>query len=230
MQAMATPRFFSGSRDSGGRSGSTANTVSTMMRAQLKKDKKINFAEINKKLLQNKLMEAKLKAMSGEKNSAPSMVGGRAAPPAAGKSGRSQAIIQMVMQREKMKAEKAARKAVSVEAARFVNGKIDTKGRIYDLAGNLVGKVNLKNGQMSTNYGQSIGIYKAKSYMTKMAIEQAIVKNSPFLINQRLQMEKKRQELLQQEAAARAQPNNFWGSSGKDIWGNPIADFFGNLF
>lgn len=225
---MATPRFFSGSRSS---SGTGNSSVSAMIRAQLKKDKKVNFAEINKKLLQNKLMEAKLSVLSGEKKAPQSMVGGRAAPPTEGKSKRSEAIIKMVMQREKMKAEKAARKAVNVEAARFVNGKIDSKGRIYDVAGNLVAKVNVKNGQMTTNYGQSIGVYKAKSYMTKVAIEQAIVKNSPFLINQRAQMEKKRQEQIQQEAAAHdAQPNNFWGSSGKDVWGNPIADFFGNFF
>lgn len=229
MQPMATPRFFSGSRDSGGK-GSTSS-VSAMMRAQLKKDKKVNFAEINKKLLQNKLMEAKLSALTGEKKAPQSIVGGRSAPPTTeGRSKRTDAIVKMVMQREKAKAEKAARKAVNVEAARFVNGKIDSKGRIYDVAGNLVAKVNVKNGQMTTNYGQSIGVYKAKSYMTKIAIEQAIVKNSPFLINQRAQMEKKRQEQLQQEAAARAQPNNFWGSSEKDVWGNPIADFFGNLF
>jgi hypothetical protein len=227
MQAMATPRFFSGSRSS---SGSTTSSVSAMMRAQLKKDKKINFAEINKKLLQNKLMEAKLKAMTGEKKSVPSMVGGRTDPPSGeGRTKRSQEIIKMVMQREKDKADKAAKKAVTVEAKRLVNGKVDEKGRIYDSAGNLIGKVNLKNGNMSTSYGQHIGVYKAKSYMTKMAMEQAINKNSPFLINQRKMIEVKKQEQIQQEAKAREQSNNFWGASGKDIWGNPIADFFGNL-
>ena len=216
-------RFFSGSRESSGKGGA----ASTVMREQLKKGGKINLAENYKKILQRKLAEAKLKAASGEGNKF-SMMGSGAAPQP--RSKRALAIVKMMAERDLAKEAKKARKAVVVEAKRLANGSIDAKGKIYDSAGNIVARVNLKNGNMTTMYGQSIGHYAPKSYMTKMAIEQAIAKNSPYLLNQRKMLEAKKQEQAQQSSQQNNASSHFWNAPQNDIWGNPISDFFGRFF
>lgn len=203
-------RFFSGSRDSGTKKSGSA---SSMMMDQLRKGKRINVAENYKKILEQKLAEARLKAASGEKQNF-SIFSRQGAPKEQSK--RTQEIVKMMLEREKMKKEKEARKAVYVKSQRLANGKIDEKGRVYDIAGNLVGKVNPKNGNISTAYGMVVGKYKEKSYSTKVALENLIHKNSPFLINQR-----RLQDIKQREAMSNT---SFWGGvSGHDIWGNPIS-------
>lgn len=216
-------RFFSGSRESSGKGGA----ASTVMREQLKKGGKVDLAENYKKMLQKKLAEAKLKAASGEGNKF-SMIGSGAAPQP--RSKRAQAIVKMMAERDLAKEAKKARKAVVVEAKKFANGSINDKGKIYDSAGNVIAQVNLKNGNMTTMYGQSIGHYVPKSYMTKIAIEQAITKNSPYLLNQRKMVEAKKQEQSQQSTSSHSQSNHFWNAPQNDIWGNPISDFFGKFF
>jgi len=206
-------RFFSGSREGGSKSGA----ASTIMREQLRKGKKADLSENYKKILQRKLQEAKLKAASGEKQGF-SMLGKGAIPPQ--RSKRAEQVIKMMAERELAKEAKKAAKVVVVEAQRLANGRIDDKGRIYDTAGNMVAKVNLKNGNMTTMYGQSIGRYVHKSYLTKVAIEQAIMKNSPFLINQRRMQDLKVQEQRNHEAQASTQNNSFWNAPQHDIWGN----------
>jgi hypothetical protein len=226
MQAMVMVRFFSGSRNSSDKGGGKTASASGMMREQLRKGKKIDQAENYKKLLQQKLAEAKFRAATGEKKDF-SMLGSGSAP--VQRSKRSQDIIEIIAKRELAREQKKLKKAVVVEARKLSNGRIDEKGRVFDAAGNVVVRVNLKNGNMSTIYGQSIGRYIPKSYLTKMAIENAITKNSPYLINQRKMVEVQRQERLQEEHA-RAQNNSVWNAPQRDLWGNPIADFFGNFF
>lgn len=185
---MSTIRHFSGSREQGGKS-----IAKEILQLEMQKKGKLPAQMRYKLIFKRKQEEAKAKAMQAMaqagnmKDASGKMVTGRKMSERA-----EQALKEMAMKKA-AKEQKKLRKMVIVQAQNFSNGRIDAKGQIFDLAGNMVGKVNTKNGTMSLNSGWSIGKYKPKSYMTKLLIEQAIDKHSPYFILQRR---------LQQQAAA----------------------------
>jgi hypothetical protein len=126
---------------------------------------------------------------------------------------------------------KKIRKEVVIEVRRYINGKIDAKGHIRDNMGNIVAKVNLKNGAITTMWGQYIGVYKPKSFLVNNKIEDVINKNSPFLINQRAALLKQQQQQQQNSAPYldiwSRTATDVWGNVPLNVWGNPQADIWG---
>lgn len=231
-------RFFSGTRSGSGKGGA----ASQAMRERLKKGGTESASETYKKMLKQKLAEAKMKAASGEKSAFATFGKVGQAPV---RSKKAQEMMKQMALQQQIKENKKAKKAVIVEAKRLMNGNIDKKGRVFDIAGNQVAQVNLKNGAISTIYGQHVGIYKEKSYMTKMALEEAINKNSPYLINQRKLIAQQAQGGMPQIGAGFAQTHttdvfgnaaggNVWGNANTDVWGNPsgggLMGFFSGFF
>jgi len=182
---MGTIRHFTGSRDI--RKKSIAREI--MMLESQKKGKLP--AEMRYKLIfKRKQEEAKEKAMAAaagkEVGHNGKLVGARKM------SDRAEQALKEMSMKKAAKEQKKLRRMVIVEAQNFSNGSINKKGQIFDIAGNMIGQVNLKHGGMSATSGWTIGKYKPKSYMTKLLIEQAINKYSPYFIQQRK---------LQQQAA-----------------------------
>lgn len=204
---MGTVRYFSGTRDKG-----ESASASHIMRDQIRKGGKVT-PELYKKMVQEKLKQAKLKASTREHNY--SMYGKMLQKASRSKS--AQKTLKLVAALELQKEIKKMRKEVVIEVRRYINGKIDAKGHIRDNMGNIVAKVNLKNGAITTMWGQYIGIYKPKSFLVKTKIEETINKNSPFLINQRAAL------LKQQQQQNTAPTLNVWSNTATDIWGRPIG-------
>lgn len=149
-------------------------------------------AEMRYKLIfkrkQEEAKEKALKTMSHSTgNGAGKMVGQRKM------SERAEQALKEMSMKKAAKEQKKLRRMVIVQPQNFSNGSINKRGQIFDLAGNIIGQVNSKNGNMSVTSGWAIGKYKPKSYMTKLLIEQAIDKHSPYFIQQR--------KLLAQQAA-----------------------------
>lgn len=215
-------RGFTGSRN--GTSGSSSIAIK-VIRETLRKGGSIN-EETFKKIVKLKMeyeAEARAKAFSAGGGSKASMMGKMAQNKPLSSS--AQKTMELV---EKMRLEKKAKKAkkeVVIVARRFSNGKIDDKGRIRDTAGNIVAKVNLKNGTMTAINGQNMGVYNAKSAATANAIVDAINKNSPFLINQRnaLLAQKRQDEQSYYDSQSASSTSYFWSSSQTDVWGNPMS-------
>jgi hypothetical protein len=104
-------------------------------------------------------------------------------------SARAEQALKEIAMKKARKLAKEERKMVIVEARNFHNGHITKKGEVYDIAGNMVARVNIKNGSVVSNSGWGIGRYKPKSMMTNLMLQEAINKYSPYFINQRrLQM------------------------------------------
>ncbi|MDX2073457.1 MAG: hypothetical protein SFX19_03720 [Alphaproteobacteria bacterium] len=176
---MSTIRHFSGSRES-----SKHSVAKEILQLEMQKKGKLP-AELRYKIIfkrkQEEAKEKALKAMNQDGFSASGkMVSQRKM------SERAEHALKEMAMKKAAKEQKKLRKMVIVQPQHFSNGHIDKKGQIFDIAGNMVGKVNTKNGAMSLNSGWSIGKYKPKSYMTKLLIEQAINKHSPYFIKQRL--------------------------------------------
>ena len=181
---MSTVRHFTG-----GREGSKGSIAKEILRLEMQKKGKLP-AELRYKLIfKRKQEEAKEKAMKSMNHSAGAgkMVGHRKM------SERAEQALKEMSMKKAAKEQKKLRRMVIVQPQNFSNGSINKKGQIFDLAGNMIGQVNTKNGNMSVTSGWSIGKYKPKSYMTKLLIEQAINKHSPYFIKQR--------QMLAQQAA-----------------------------
>lgn len=155
-----------------------------------------------KMILKRKQEEAREKAMKATSalDESGRMVATRKMTPKA-----EQALKEMAMKKA-AKEQKKLRKMVIVQPQNFSNGRIDKKGQIFDIAGNMVGKVNTKNGSMTLTSGWGIGRYKPKSYMTKLLIEQAIDKHSPYFI-----------QLRRQQQMAQAMNNVYGGMSDPNV-------------
>lgn len=174
---MPGSRFFSGARESNGRSA-----ASEMIRFEMQKKGKLEPGERYKRILKKKLAENQKKLgmkpagfrLPGSKDT-----GGRSMSKKA-----EQALKEMAAKKAAKQA-KRDRQMVIVQPKNFSNGSLTKKGVIYDIAGNVVGKVNTKNGKMATNGGWSLGKYKPKNYLTNLAIQGAIDKYSPYYINLR---------------------------------------------
>lgn len=104
--------------------------------------------------------------------------------------------------RKAAKDEKMLRQMVVIKPRTYPGvGRLDKKGQIWDEAGNLVFRVNTKNGVIKTMNGMGIGKYKAKSFMNQMMITDAIRKYSPYFIKLR------QMEMLQQQGLLNAAQN-----------------------
>ena len=182
---MSTIRHFSGSREAGKKS-----IAREILQIEMQKKGKLP-AQLRYKLIfkrkQEEAREKALQAMSQSNSGTGKLVTQRKM------SDRAEQALKEIAMKKAAKEQKKLRKMVIVQPQNFSNGRIDRKGQIFDIAGNMIGKVNTKNGAMSLNSGWSIGKYKPKSYMTKLLIEQAIDKHSPYFLLQRR---------LQQQAAA----------------------------
>lgn len=185
---MDTIRHFNGTREFGKKS-----IAREILQIEMQKKGKLPAQMRYKMIFKRRQEEAKekaLKAMDQQMaSSAGKMVSQRKM------SSRAEQALKEVAMKKAAKEQKKLRQMVIVQPQHFSNGHIDKKGQIFDIAGNMVGRVNSKNGRMSLVNGWSIGKYKPKSYMTKLLIEEAINKHSPYFIKQRLM-------LAQQQAMA----------------------------
>ncbi|MCE2927207.1 MAG: hypothetical protein LW823_06165 [Rickettsiales bacterium] len=201
---MVAPRQFNGGRSSnGGRMGA----ASEMMRLEITKKGKLPAAERYKRIVAKKMEENKQKAL-GAAYKKPFSLSGKMQ---IGKMGaRAEQALKEIALKKARKLAKDERKMVIVEARNFHNGHITKKGEIYDIAGNVIGKVNTKNGSIVSNTGWGIGKYKPKSMFTNTVITDAINKYSPYYINLR------RQQMLEQQMAM-AQMGGVYGAMTPDV-------------
>lgn len=228
---MAGIRFFGGARNStGGKHKTETASKSAAMREQIKKGGRIDPAENYKLMLKNKMKEAKYRT---DTKGVVSKEGETIK-----RTRTATAALEKIAAMEVAKNIKAARMAVQVKPRRYLNGRIDIKGRIYDQVGNLVGTVNLKNGSIRTQWGITGKRYDAKSHATTVNIQEIIRKNSPYLKAQRRAMRAQQQlekdnaaaaDAAWREQQAKGSSGSFWGASqsGTDIWGNPNSGLLG---
>ncbi len=220
-------RNFVGARSSGG-----SQVAFKIIRKTISKGGRINEGTF-RKIVDAKLSEARANLGTKMKDR-PSMFGKIGQNKR--KSKKAEETLEMV---NKMREEKAIRKAnkeVVIEVRRFINGKIDDKGRIKDITGNVVAKVNLKNGAMSDITGQYIGLYQPKSQAVVNKIEATINKLSPYFIAQRAAAQKQKESLETLVNGGNSSdlnvwsrtPTDIWGrSTNTDAWGRPKADIWG---
>jgi hypothetical protein len=194
---MGTTRYFSGSRHSGQRS-----VANEMMRFEMQKKGKLPAAERYKRLLKKKLEENQKKAMLGRKSTF-SLAGSKKSEQQMSK--RAQEALKEISARKAAKQAKIDRNMVIVQPKNFSNGHINKKGQISDIAGNVVGTVDRKNGNMATSLGWKFGKYKPKNYMTDLAITGAINNFSPYYINLR------KMQAMQQGGTG------VWGNTGDEV-------------
>lgn len=176
---MSTIRHFTGSRETGKQS-----IAKEILLIEMQKKGKLPAEMRYKMIFKRRMQEAREKAAHeyGKKNSANpsgSMVATRK------QSTRAEQALREMAMKKAAKEQKKLRKMVIVQPQNFSNGSINKKGQIFDIAGNMIGQVNTKNGNITASNGWGIGKYKAKSYMTKLQIEQAINKYSPHFIKMR---------------------------------------------
>jgi len=198
---MGTTRFFNGGREPGKRS-----VASEIMRFEIRKKGKLDPTERYKRILKMKLQESQQKA---------SLMGG---PPktfglpgsiqeARKMSKKAEQALKDIAARKAAKQAKADRMMVIIQPRNYSTGRLSKNGQISDIAGNIVGTVNRKNGKMITSTGGSLGKYKSKSFMTDLAIQGGIDKYSPYYINLR-----KMQAMQQGDGG-----NGVWGGSSGGV-------------
>ncbi len=151
--------------------GGKRSVASELMRIEIQKKGKLPASDRYKRILKKRLQESKQKAMFDR--------GGRKM------SKRAEQALKEIAAKKAAKEAKALRRMVIVQPQNYHNGSINRKGQIYDVAGNMVAQVNIKNGKIATMTGWGLGKYKPKSAMTKMVITDAIDKFSPYYINLR---------------------------------------------
>jgi hypothetical protein len=180
---MAGTRYFNTGRDAG-----RIGAASEIMRIEILKKGKLPATERYKQILKKKMAANKEKAMGGVRVNVGFNIPSNLKEARKLSKQAEQKLKELAM-RKAAKEAKRIRQMVIVTPRNYQNGSLDKKGKIYDIAGNVVGKVNTKNGKMSTMHGWNIGRYKPKSFMTDMAIQNAITQHSPYFIQQRkLQM------------------------------------------
>ena len=156
--------------------------ASELMRIEIMKNGKLPTAARYKQIMKKKFEENKAKALAnvstgfkipGNFKEAKKM------------SKRAENTLKEIAHKKAVKEAKALRKMVIVQPKVFSNGSLTKDGRIYDIAGNLVARVNVKDGKMSTMSGWSLGKYNPKSAFTSTIIQHAINQFSPYFIKQR---------------------------------------------
>lgn len=188
---MSTTRFFNGGREPGKRS-----VASEMMRFEIMKKGKLQPGERYKRILKKKFEQSQQKAIMD--------LGGKRTM-----SKKAEQALKDVAARKAAKQAKAERMMVIIQPRNYSTGQLSRNGNISDLAGNVIGKVDKKTGKIATNGGWGLGRYKAKSFMTDLAIQEGINKFSPYFINLR------KMQMMQQGDV---------GGAGGGVWGNPATD------
>ncbi len=188
------------------------SVASEITRIEILKKGKLPPAARYKSILKKKLEENKQKALGGKVSmfSLP-----RSIKEVRAMSKRAEHALKEIAQRKAAREAKALRKMVIVEARRFPNGHLTQKGKIYDVAGNLVAEVNTKNGNISTMLGWGLGKYKPKSYLTNLNIQNAITNYSPYFINLR------KQQLMQQQGIVQFGVHGAPSSETINVYGTP---------
>jgi len=164
---MGTIRYFSGGREGGKRS-----VAAELMRLEIEKKGKFQPGERYKILLKKKLAASREKAMLSN-------------PTGRKMSKKAEQALREIAAKKAAKEAKAMRRMVIVQPKIYHNGKINAKGKITDIEGNIVAQVNTKNGKMATTGGWALGKYQGGSQRTHAAIMGAIDKYSPYYIKQR---------------------------------------------
>lgn len=174
---MPNTRHFAG-RDDKGRSA-----ASEIIRYEMQKKGKLSPTERYKRIMKKKLLENKNAAALANKSVGFRLPG--SLQQERKMSAQAEKAMKEMAAKKAAKQAKADRRAVIIQPRNFSNGNLNKKGQIFDIAGNMVGQVNKKNGKMATMNGWSIGQYKPKSFGTNNAIQDAINKYSPYYINLR---------------------------------------------
>lgn len=203
---MTSTRYFNGGRGAGYRSVASdikrieiqkggrfqnndrhklmLKTTQKMKRLKSMDKQKESSTERFKRLLSEKMEKSK-QALEYERQGKPGRGGMLGASTHRGISKGAQDALKQMAMKKAAKEAKALRKMVLVSPKTFYNGKITQKGKIYDIADNLIGQVNTKNGKIVVQ-GGTIGRYKSgKSYFTNMLIQDSINRYSPYFINMR---------------------------------------------
>lgn len=184
--SMVGARYFNTGRDAG-----RVGVASEIARLEIIKKGKLPAADRYKQILKKKLESQKKKVMGGRVQVGFQLPG--SLKEARKMSKQAEQKLKELAQKKAAKEAKRIRKMVIVTPRNYHNGSLDKKGKFYDVAGNVVGQVNVKNGKMSTMHGWNLGKYKPQSYRTDITIQQAIDQHSPYFINLR------KQQLLQQQ-------------------------------
>jgi hypothetical protein len=197
---MSSIRFFSGGRDMGKR-----GIASEHMRFELSKKGKMPTADRYKRIMKKKLEENKQKAMAGKTSPFGMPLNIQAARKM---SKRTEQVLKELAERKARKEAKAQRQMVIIQARNFPNGQINKKGQLFDIAGNIVARVNPKTGRLTTEQGTFIGKYKPKSYFTTIMLQDTINKFSPYYLQQR------KLQMMQQQGMINV---TSWGPMGDDV-------------
>ncbi|MFO0388522.1 MAG: hypothetical protein ACK502_02215 [Alphaproteobacteria bacterium] len=222
----------------GGRAGRGGNPITDLVKLEIQKGGKLPPAARYKYILKKRMEAAqglqdahgkmKLKGatvdyknilgkkISDSKNKQIGNASGRF------RSKRAEDALKQIAMKKAAKEAKAMRKMVIVRPQSFANGSINSKGQIYDVANNMVGQVNTKNGNMATTMGWSFGKYKPRSVMTNMAIQEAINKYSPYYINLR------KMQAMQQGMVVTEEVVNLYGYNSSPQQSMHMSDHYGN--
>jgi len=165
---MGIVRHFGGHRDDDGKK----NIAATIMRLEFEKKGRLEPAERFKLIMKMKMDAARKEHAAKKGNSRPM-------------SAKAEKALKDVAARKAAKQAKALRQMVIVQPQIYSNGRLTKKGVVYDIAGNVIAKVNKKNGKMYTNLGGALGKYKPKSQYVNMVLTNAINLHSPYFINLR---------------------------------------------
>ncbi len=183
-------RGFNGSRPGSGRLSEAAK----LRRLEIMKGGKLPMTQSQryKHIMKKKLAEHHAKVGAGSKMQfqLPGTKG-----PQQKMSKKAEEALKQMAAKKAAKEEKALRQMVAIVPRTYPDaGRLDAKGNIYDLAGNIVLKVHAKNAPNTTTSGMWIGKYKNKSMMTNRLIAESIKKYSPYFLKLR------QMQLLQQHA------------------------------
>jgi hypothetical protein len=178
---MTTKRFYSGAREGASRVGPAAQ----MKRLEIMKGGKLPMTngQRYKMIFKRKMAEHMQQAQAGRAGfSLPGTVNQKAAL-----STRTMQLLEDRAKRKAAKEERALRQMVVIKPRNYGGvGYIDKKGKVYDVAGNIVLGVNTKNGKISTyQTGWYIGKYRPKGMGHNQMMTDAILKHSPYYIKLR---------------------------------------------
>lgn len=221
---MSTIRFFSGSREAGKKS-----IAGSLARLEFDKKGKLStpqrYSYIFKKRMKEKREEAASKLDGAKYRTGFSTPG--AVKNEYQMSDNAKKALKDVAARKAAKEAKKERKMVLVQPRTFQNGKVHSNGQVFDAAGNIVAKINPKNGKIHLMSGAMLGRYKPKSYMTDRMLQEAIDKHSPHFINLRKQALAGQTYGVHGPAGGSTVVHSpsgggadIWGNSGGSVWGS----------
>ena len=205
-----TKRFYSGMRND-----SRLGEAAKLKRLEIQKGGKlpITAAERYKKVIKQKLVDHQEEAARNRTNQF-NLPGTK--PLEKKLSQQAEQAMRQIAMRKARKDEKALKKMVVVKPQNFpYAGRMDKKGNIYDVGGNLTMKVDLKTGKVKTMGGMTIAHYSSKDQMrTTGQIKDALLKFGPYFVQQ------KRLQLLQEherQAQLNGYGNNVWGAASEQF-------------